>query len=151
LVSDTAPSPDAELDRAGTEYRAQAAASEKPVNKAVAELEAAQQPAPPLAMSYDQVAALLVRAVALLLPKLDSRLVYTPEEQAQLAAATAPVLEKWLPPNLVGPELALIATATILTLPKLKSPPKADSPAGGGPTDAKPSEAAPSTAAGANA
>lgn len=113
--------------------------------RAVAELNAAQAPPPQAAaMTHLELAALIWKAASLLLPKVDPRLVYTDEEQGVLAAATAPVLEKYLPADLIGPELALAAAVTIITLPKLKSPPKAETPGGGGPSDVKPSEAAPS-------
>lgn len=122
------------LDRAGLEYRAEANKSDASTQKAVAALaQPAQSAAEQLGnLTNEQLAGLIVGLAVLFLPKLDKRLVYEEAEQAEIAKAAVPVLNKYFPDGGLPCELVLLGTLAVITAPKLMSARGAPSKSVGG-------------------
>lgn len=143
-MSDGPASVEAALDQAGLEYRAEANAAAQSTAKAVDQLQAQQAPPPGGTANSQVFAQALVNFLAVTLPKLDSRLVYTETEQAQIAAAAAPVLDKYFPDAALPVELAFIVVVATITAPKLMAAAEGDAEEGGASSTPTPSAPSPS-------
>lgn len=145
-MSDGPANVEAALDQAGLEYRAEANAAAQPTAKAVDALNAQQSPPPGGTAGSQALAQVLVNFLGVTLPKLDRRLVYSDTEQAQIAAAAAPVIDKYFPDAALPVELVLLGVVATITLPKLMVAAEGDASEGGASESPAPSAPPPSEA-----
>jgi hypothetical protein len=138
---------EAALDQAGLEYRAETNAAAQPTAKAVEQLQAQQSPAPGGSEGSQALAQVLVNFIAMTLPKLDKRLVYSDAEQAQIAAAAAPVIDKYFPDASLPVELVFFGVVATITAPKLMVAAESDTDEGGASEAPSPSAPPPPQAA----
>lgn len=141
-MSDGTPSVETALEQAGLEFRAEASKSEAPQQKAQAAQAAAENgPAAAAAeLTNETLAGLVTGVAAALLPMVDRRLQYSPEEQAAVAQPLKLVFDKYFPDGAAPIELVLVATCIAVTAPKLLSDGGRAGAGGSKSTDAVPTE-----------
>lgn len=113
------------MARAALEWRAQSFAEEQKAARPIEAMEAAQNPEPQVeAIGHAPLARMLWVGASVFGERWGKKWALSESEIAQLSEATVPVLQKYLPEDLLkaGPEAVLLLAVAMVYGPKLVAP-----------------------------